>query len=149
MKKVVSAPSSCYFWYAHNRDFMFEPNSPQKPQWFPRPITNSTESLLDLLERLEEDRKRRMRNIATVAARTPIGLGSVGGRGHSGSASTHSPSPQQLSGGANEYSRYRHYPLLSLSSAGALSPRFLSRNDRLPMNSSTMLATTSVLTRTK
>ena len=129
---------------------MFEPNSPQKPQWFPRPITNSIESSLDLLERLEEDRKRRLRNIATVAARTPIGLGGVEDRGHSGSASTHSPKPAaSCPGGANEYSRYRHYPLLSLSSAGALSSHAsYHRNDRLPMNSSTTLATASVLTRT-
>jgi len=126
---------------------MFEPNSPQEPQWFPRPITNSIESSLDLLERLEEDRKRRLRNIATVAARTPIGLGGVEDRGHAGSASTHSPKPANCPGGANEYSCYRYYPPLSLS-AGALSHASYHRNDRLSMNSSTTLAATSVLTRT-
>jgi hypothetical protein len=126
---------------------MFEPNSPQEPQWFPRPITDSIESSLDLLERLEEDRKRRLRNIATVAARTPIGLGSIEDRGHAGSASTHSTKPASCPGGANEYARYRHYPPLSLS-AGALSHTSYHRNDLLAMNSSPMLVTTSVASRT-
>ena len=55
----------------------FEPNTPCEPQWFPRCISDSIESSADLLERLEEDRKRRLRSIANVSARTPIGLGGV------------------------------------------------------------------------
>ena len=93
----------------------FEPNSPREPQWFPRPITDSIESSLDLLERLEEDRKRRLRSIANVAARTPIGLGGVEDRGHAGSASNLSPKP--AAPGNNNYSRYRYYPPPSDASA--------------------------------
>ena len=126
---------------------MFEPNSPQEPQWFPRPITDYIESSLDLLERLEEDRQRRLRNIATVAARTPIGLGGVEDRGHAGSTSTHSPKPASCPGSSNEYARYRHYPPLYLT-ADALIHASYHRNDRSVMNSSTTLGAMSVVTRT-
>ncbi|KAL3789690.1 hypothetical protein HJC23_003891 [Cyclotella cryptica] len=51
-----------------------ESHSPIEPQWFPRPITDSFESQLDQLERLEEDRKRRLRAIANVPAKNPIGF---------------------------------------------------------------------------
>mmetsp|Transcript_19472 Transcript_19472/g.35028 ORF Transcript_19472/g.35028 Transcript_19472/m.35028 type:complete len:298 (+) Transcript_19472:38-931(+) len=93
----------------------FEPNSPREPQWFPRPITDSIESSLDLLERLEEDRKRRLRSIANVAARTPIGLGGIEDHGHAGSTSNLSPKP--AAPGNNNYSRYRYYPPPSEASA--------------------------------
>ena len=82
----------------------FPPSSIIEPQWFPRPITDSIESNLDLLERLEEDRKRRLRSIANVAARTPIGLGGVEDRAHAGSAGNQSPKPVG-GGGANNYGR--------------------------------------------
>ena len=85
----------------------FEPNTPCEPQWFPRPITDSIESSVDLLERLEEDRKRRLTGIANVAAITPIGLGGCEDR-HGGSANHSSPKPK--SGNNNDYSKYRYYP---------------------------------------
>ena len=94
----------------------FPPSSIIEPQWFPRPITDSIESNLDLLERLEEDRKRRLRSIANVAARTPIGLGGVEDRAHAGSAGNQSPKPVG-GGGANNYGRFRYYPPNSESSA--------------------------------
>lgn len=94
----------------------FEPNTPCEPQWFPRPITDSIESSLDLLERLEEDRKRRLRSIANVVARTPIGLGGVEDRGHTGSAGNLSPKPAGAPAN-NAYSRYRYYPPPSDASA--------------------------------
>jgi hypothetical protein len=86
----------------------FEPNSIVEEQWLPRPLSDY-ESSLDAIERLEEDRRRRLRSIATVPARTPIGLSGIEDRGHAGSTSTHSPKP---SGGSssNAYNRYRHYP---------------------------------------
>ena len=96
----------------------FEPTTPREPQWFPRPITESIESSLDLIERLEEDRKRRLRNIANVPARTPIGLGGVEDRGHAGGSASgchQSPKPppnSSMSGGCNDYARYRYYPPL-------------------------------------
>ncbi|KAL7543644.1 hypothetical protein ACHAXR_013064 [Thalassiosira sp. AJA248-18] len=99
----------------------FEPNTTREPQWFPRPITDSIESNLDLLERLEEDRKRRLRSIANVAARTPIGLGGVEDRGHAGSASNLSPKPVAPGGGSNNYARYRYYPPPSESGSAAAS----------------------------
>ena len=84
----------------------FEPTGPREPQWFPRPITDSIESSLDLLERLEEDRKRRLRGIANVNARLPIGM-EGGGEGSNNT----SLSPKVPSGvGPNNYSRYRYYP---------------------------------------
>lgn len=82
------------------------PNSLVEEQWLPRPLSDY-ESSLDAIERLEEDRRRRLRSIATVPARTPIGLCGIEDRGHAGSTSTHSPKP---SGGSNAYNRYRHYP---------------------------------------
>jgi len=92
----------------------FEPNTPREPQWFPRPITDSIESSLDLIERLEEDRKRRLRNIANVPARVPIGLGGVEDRSHANASGSHqSPKPNSnSSGGCNDYARYRYYPPL-------------------------------------
>ena len=93
----------------------FEPNGPREPQWFPRPVTDSLESSLDLLERLEEDRTRRLRAIANVAARTPIGLGGVEDRAHGGSTSN--LSPKASAPGSNNYSRYRYYPPPSEASA--------------------------------
>ncbi|KAL7548086.1 hypothetical protein ACHAWF_011374 [Thalassiosira exigua] len=112
----------------------FEPNRPREDQWHPRPITDSIESKHDLLERLEEDRKRRLRAIAGVAARTPVGLGGGnagsaedhhrnhhrGGRGHPHHAGSLSPKPSGAgagAGGANDYARYRHYPPPSEESA--------------------------------
>ena len=85
----------------------FEPNTPCEPQWFPRPITDSIESSVDLLERLEEDRKRRLAGIANVSAITPIGLGGCEDR-HSGSSNHSSPTPR--SGNNHDYSKYRYYP---------------------------------------
>lgn len=93
----------------------FEPNSPREPQWFPRPITDSIESSLDLLERLEEDRERRLRSIRNVAARTPIGLGGIEDHGHPGTAGNLSPKP--AAPGNNNYARYRYYPPPSEASA--------------------------------
>jgi len=90
----------------------FEPNTPCEPQWFPRCISDSIESSADLLERLEEDRKRRLRSIANVSARTPIGLGGVEDRGP---GSGHSPKPK--SGNNNDYSKYRYYPPSTESAA--------------------------------
>jgi len=90
----------------------FEPNTPCEPQWFPRCISDSIESSADLLERLEEDRKRRLRSIANVSARTPIGLGGVEDRGP---GSAHSPKPK--SGNNNDYSKYRYYPPSTESAA--------------------------------
>ncbi len=105
----------------------FEPTNPREPQWFPRPITESIESSLDLIERLEEDRKRRLRNIANVPARTPIGLGGVEDRGHAGGSASgghQSPKPpnsNMISGGCNDYARYRYYPpLVALPSSSSL-----------------------------
>ena len=105
----------------------FEPTTPREPQWFPRPITDSIESSLDLIERLEEDRKRRLRNIANVPARIPIGLGGIEDRGHAGSGSGigghQSPKPNSnIVGGCNDYARYRYYPpfdAVPSSSSGA------------------------------
>lgn len=85
----------------------FEPNSLVEEQWLPRPLSDY-ESSLDAIERLEEDRRRRLRSIATVPARTAIGLSGIEDRGHAGSTSTHSPKPS--GGGSNAYNRYRHYP---------------------------------------
>ncbi|KAL9179454.1 hypothetical protein ACHAXT_008744 [Thalassiosira profunda] len=106
----------------------FEPSTPREPQWFPRPITDSIESSLDLLERLEEDRRRRLRGIANVAARTPIGLGGVEDRAHSGAASHVSP---KRGHGSNNYSRHRYYPPPSEASA-SLHASY--HSDRLQMN---------------
>ena len=75
-------------------------------------LTLHKQSSVDLLERLEEDRKRRLRSIANVAARTPIGLGGVEDRGHAGN--NQSPKPK---GGQNDYSKYRYYPPSSETSA--------------------------------
>ena len=96
---------------------VFEPNGPVQEQWFPRPITDEIESPLDLLERMEEDRKRRLRAIARVPARTPIGLPSSssgdppaapagGGPTAAGPPPGH---PAAAVGNAN-YGRYRYYP---------------------------------------
>ena len=109
----------------------FEPNTPCEPQWFPRCISDSIESSADLLERLEEDRKRRLRSIANVSARTPIGLGGVEDRGP---GSGHSPKPK--SGNNNDYSKYRYYPP-STESAADLHTSYTT-NERLTTASVTM-----------
>src|SRR5210317_1790421 len=91
----------------------FELPRTTEPQWFPRPITDTIESSLDQLERLEEDRRRRLRNIANVAARIPIGLGGTEDRaGTTGAAggSGVSPKPNNLSSRPSNYGRYRYYP---------------------------------------
>ena len=95
---------------------LFEPNGPCQAAWFPRPITDEIESPLDLLERLEEDRKRRLRAIAQVPARTPVGLQSSSS-GDAGPGPSSSPGPGgggphhhgPAVGNAN-YGRYRYYP---------------------------------------
>ncbi|KAL7516155.1 hypothetical protein ACHAWX_001205 [Stephanocyclus meneghinianus] len=89
----------------------FEPHSPIEPQWFPRPITDSFESQLDQLERLEEDRKRRLRSIANVSAKNPIGFcgesagnsPAVPGTAAASVAGNHRHSQ-------NSYSQHRYYP---------------------------------------
>lgn len=77
----------------------FEPHSPIEPQWFPLPPHTHT-SQLDQLERLEEDRKRRLHSIANVAAKTPIGLAD----GSNATANNAANTKQ------NAYSQYRYYP---------------------------------------
>lgn len=91
----------------------FEPNSLVEEQWLPRPLSDY-ESSLDAIERLEEDRRRRLRSIATVPARTPIGMSGIEDRGHAGSTSTHSPKPSCGGGDSNAYNRYRHYPSVDM-----------------------------------
>lgn len=116
----------------------FEPNGPREPQWFARPITDSCESSLDLLERLEEDRKRRLRSIANVAARTPIGLGGVEDHGHGGTASNLSPKP--AAPGNSNYSRYRYYPPPSEASVSLHTS--YQRSDRFVMTTTPASVTT-------
>lgn len=91
----------------------FELHTPSEPQWFPRPITDTIESSLDLLERVEEDRRRRLRSIANVSARVPIGLGGTEDRGNAGATSGANVSPKppgNLSNRPGHYGRYRYYP---------------------------------------
>lgn len=99
----------------------FEPNAPCQEQWFPRPISDSIESPLDLLERMEDDRKRRLRAIAQVPARPPVGLppssqgdAPPGPAGPGGGG----PHPPAAVGNAN-YGRYRYYPPQRGGDAGA------------------------------
>ncbi|KAL7460160.1 hypothetical protein ACHAXS_000624 [Conticribra weissflogii] len=94
----------------------FEPHSTTEPQWFPRPITDSRESTLDALERQEEDRKNRLRNIANVSARVPIGFGPGSGQG----GSSISPLPVPVAA-SQSYANHRYYPPPSLSSASLYS----------------------------
>ncbi|EED89868.1 predicted protein [Thalassiosira pseudonana CCMP1335] len=95
----------------------FEPHSTSEPQWYPRPITDSIESNLDLLERLEEERRNRLRNIANVKAKVPIGLEAVASsssaNGAAPPASSGSLSPHPSSARAttlNNYSQHRYFP---------------------------------------
>ena len=94
----------------------FELHPPLEPQWFPRPITDTIESSLDILERLEEDRRRRLRHIANVPARMPIGLGGTEDQharknnNSTAANSSVSPKPNHNSARASNYGRYRYYP---------------------------------------
>ena len=84
----------------------FKPNSLIEPQWFPRDITDTVESQLDQLERLEEARRQRLGSVANGAATTPIGL-------HDSSASSDSRVANAVPGPNNRrnlYSQYRYYP---------------------------------------
>ena len=86
-----------------------ELHTTREQQWFPRPITDTIESSLDHLERVEEDRRRRLRSIANVAARVPIGIGGTEDRGNGGAGTTAanvSPKPNK----PGNYGRYRYYP---------------------------------------
>lgn len=96
----------------------FKPNSLVEPQWFPRDITDTVESQLDQLERLEEARKQRLRSVTNVAAKTPIGL-------HDSSASS-DPRMTNAAPGPNNrrnlYSQYRFYPPPSQAPASSSNP---------------------------
>jgi len=93
----------------------FELHTSREQQFFPRPITDTIESSLDLLERVEEDRRRRLRSIANVAARVPIGLGGTEDRGTAAGGggvvgANVSPKPSNASSRPSNYGRYRYYP---------------------------------------
>ena len=111
----------------------FEPHSPLEPQFLPRPTTNF-ESELDLLERLEEDRKRRLHNIANVAAKTPIGMGSNGGESSSSTTADGSGGPNTSNvvvvpgpTRSNSYHQHRYYPPPSQEAMAS----FIHRQDQL------------------